>query len=707
MTNSSVEVTTALPRLRADLRLHEGQNDKLGAATWIIEDPLRNKFFQIDDKAFTILSLWEAGTFGAILRAAAKPAGESISQAEVVELSEFLVRNGLTEMEAFANYGRLVAKLNAQKQTWVELAVHHYLFLHIPLIRPHKFLQRSLPAFDIIFSRGMWIAVGIISAIGCYFASRQWDVFASTFLYFFNLEGAILYALCLVIVKTAHEFGHAYMATRYGVRVGTMGVAFLVMMPVLYTDVTGSWKLRSRKQRLLINAAGLITELMIAGLAVFVWAFAPEGPVRSAAFFMAVVSLATSLFINLNPFMRFDGYYLLSDALGIPNLQGRAFVLGRWWLRKLLFGLKAPNPDDLSPALTKFCVIYAYLMWLYRSALFVGIALFVYSFFIKLIGIILFIIEIVAFIAWPICKEFVEWWKMRPSIMKERRAFFTLALVIVGLAAICLPLSQTVRIPAILKAETEARVFAPRSAEITAILVQEGEAVADGQLLFEMRSPQLEQELTLTKLKIEAVTIRLGRRSADKEDRSEGLVLEQQLAAEKDKLQGLQREMSLLKIRSPIMGVVADLQRGVHVASFVDLKHPLAIIRGRNTAIVEGYAREEDLWRLDIGAEGHFIPEDASLKRFPVRLTSIAYAASDTLDIIYLASTYDGNIAVKQTSSKKLRPVNAIHKLTIFTDARPVAQITRGSVHLKAKGESLAEIFATRVMHVFIREAGF
>jgi putative peptide zinc metalloprotease protein len=439
----------------------------------------------------------------------------------VAALSEFLVHNGLTEMAALGDFGALTARLAAQKSSWLQFAVHHYLFFRIPLIRPHKFLQRSLPVFGVIFSRGMFVAVGLISIIGLYLASRQWDAFVSTFLYFFNLEGAALYALCLVIVKSAHEFGHAYMATRYGVRAGTMGVAFLVLMPVLYTDVTGAWKLRSRKQRLLITSAGLIAELMIAGLAIFVWAIAPEGPVRSAAFFMAVASLGTSLLINLNPFMRFDGYYLLSDAIGIANLQSRAFALGRWRLRRLLFGLKAPNPDDLSPALTGFCIAYAYMTWLYRLVLFAGIALYVYHFFIKAAGIILFLIEIGAFILWPICKEFAEWWRARWLILREPRVWLTTAAALLGLTAICLPLSHSVRVPAILRAETDARVFAPRPAMIAAILVQEGAPAEKGQVLFELRSPQLEQDRLTGR---RSPRYPAGRRSADGEDRSAGLV---------------------------------------------------------------------------------------------------------------------------------------------------------------------------------------
>lgn len=274
-------------------------------------------------------------------------------------------------------------------------------------------------------------------------------------------------------------------------------------------------------------------------------------------------------------------------------------------------------------------------------------------------------------------------------------------------AALFLPLSTTIRIPAILRAETEARVFAPRPAEIVEILARETMPVTEGQPLFKLRSPQLEQEIALTRQRIDALAVRLARRPADKTDRSEGLVLEQQLAAEKSKLAGLLREMTLLQVRAPVSGVVADIQQALHSGRFVNLKAPLAVIRGVNASIVEGYVGEDNLWRLNAGAKGEFIPEDASLERVPVRLTGVAYAASDTLDIPYLSSIYGGAITAKQTPEKQMRPVSAVHRLTMSADPDSVAQVMRGTVHLKAQKTSLIATLSARIMRVLIRETGF
>ena len=109
-----------------------------------------------------------------------------------------------------------------------------------------------------------------------------------------------------------------------------------------------------------------------------------------------------SLAINLNPFMRFDGYYILADLMRIENLQSRSFNLGVWRLREILFASGAPCPEPLPPRTVRWLAIYAWLTWLVRLVTFTGIALAVYAYFFKLLGIVLFLFEIVYFVARPI-----------------------------------------------------------------------------------------------------------------------------------------------------------------------------------------------------------------------------------------------------------------------------------------------------------------
>ena len=209
---------------------------------------------------------------------------------------------------------------------------------------PASVSPRHVTVGGAVLYGGGGLAFGTIGVVGLFLVGRQWDAFVSTFLHFFNWRGAVMYGAVLCLVKVVHELGHAYTATRFGCRVPTIGVAFMVMVPVLYSDVSDSYRLSSKRKRVAIAAAGVVAELGLAAVATVLWAFLPDGPLRSMAFVVATSSWIMSLTVNLNPLMRFDGYYLLADGLGLPNLQDRACAFGQWKLRQLLFGAGSPQP---------------------------------------------------------------------------------------------------------------------------------------------------------------------------------------------------------------------------------------------------------------------------------------------------------------------------------------------------------------------------
>ena len=132
----------------------------------------------------------------------------------------------------------------------------------------------------------------------------------------FTFEGALVSVAAVILVKSLHEMGHGYMAYRYGCHVPTMGLAFMTFVPMLYTDITDAWKLSSRRERLMIDSAGIQVEIVLGMLCLFLWSFLPDGALRSAVFVTATVSWVMSLMINLSPLMRFDGYFIFSDLAG-------------------------------------------------------------------------------------------------------------------------------------------------------------------------------------------------------------------------------------------------------------------------------------------------------------------------------------------------------------------------------------------------------
>ncbi|CDL01234.1 putative peptidase family M50 (fragment) [Magnetospirillum gryphiswaldense MSR-1 v2] len=190
---------------------------------------------------------------------------------------------------------RLLALRDAAKTSWLTWALHHYLFFRIPLVRPDAWLSRALPLVAWMGSRAFRLCTLAALLLGLLMVGRQWDRFAATFVDHFSLSGLAAFGIALGFAKMAHELGHALVAKSYGCRVPTMGVAFLVLWPMLYTDVNDAWKLTDRRQRLMVGAAGILAEMTIAAWAVLAWGLLPEGTAKGMAFTLAVTTLFSSL----------------------------------------------------------------------------------------------------------------------------------------------------------------------------------------------------------------------------------------------------------------------------------------------------------------------------------------------------------------------------------------------------------------------------
>lgn len=437
-----------LPALREDLQIIPGRRGRDGEPSWRVYDPVQHRFLEIDETTFRILSLWQRSPDApTLIQALDANFGMTVDAAEIARLIEFIYANHLAAAPPGGDWRALVRQAERSRESVGQWLLHNYLFFKVPLVRPQSFLVATLPFVELFFRRSVHVMFAVMGIAGLYLVSRQWDQFLNTFQHFFTLEGVAIFGCALFAVKALHELGHAYSAVRLGCQVPAIGVAFMVMTPMLYTDVTDAWRLKSRRKRISIDFAGVAVELMIACTAFLAWTFLDPGPGRSLAFVLATSSIFTSLFINLSPFMRFDGYFILSDLVGMPNLQSRAFAVTRWHLREVLFGLGAPCPENVSRTAIAGLTVYSWFTWIYRLVLYFGIALVVYHYFFKLLGIFLFFVEIGFFILLPVYREFSEWRKMGAKSFKSRRSLVSAA-AFSGLALLAIiPWSTRVIIP--------------------------------------------------------------------------------------------------------------------------------------------------------------------------------------------------------------------------------------------------------------------
>ncbi|MBN3207928.1 HlyD family efflux transporter periplasmic adaptor subunit [Pectobacterium brasiliense] len=699
-----------LSPLRDELILHAGPANRDGSPSWTLEDPLRGLYFRIGWAEMAMLSRWSMGNAAQIVADVNQTSALTLDDSDVQYFNRFLQANSLTRVsgdEALAQFSRQVEQ--SRVSIWRKL-LKNYLFFRIPLWHPDRFLGATLPWVEPFFSRTFLKLTLLVAVLGLFLAGRQWETFKHTFLHFFTLEGAALAGLTLCFTKILHEFGHAYTCKRFGARVATMGVAFLVMMPVLYTDTSGSWKLTRRRQRMAIGAAGMMTELVLAAWATLAWSFLPDGMLRSAAFMLATTTWIMTLAINLSPLMRFDGYFLLSDGLQMPNLQNRGFAIGRWQMREWLFGLGDAPPEHFPRWLQRTLVGYAFAVWIYRFFLFTGIAILVYHMTFKLLGMLLFAIEIGYFVVMPVVNEVREWSKRRKDYRMNRNMTTTLVVSAVVLLLLMIPWQRGVYAPALLRAEQQSSLYMPVPAMIQRIDVKVGQPVQAGQTLFMLSSDALAHEQKQLERQIATLNWQSTFQVFNKEAAGDHQRVKQEHEAALQKLQVLQRQSEQLTVRAPIDGVVADMTTPLETGEWLGQGEWLAVVTKPTGGLVEAFVSEKDWQRLRTGAKGTFYLQDVSRSSLPLTIVEIASTATRDLNAApELASIYGGDIATLSDAQRKLHPEQAVYRvlLSLPDGYRAQPQVLRGTVVMDGEAQSLLIRGWKVVSAVLIRELSF
>jgi len=440
----------------------------------------------------------------------------SISAVQVEGFCRFARANQLFFPREAADTKELVGRRRAVRAARFRHLLKPYLFVRIPVVRPNRFLETTLPIFRWIFTPAFFSLVLLATALGMVLICRQWSQFLHGYSYLFSAEGLLVAAATVLAAKLLHELAHGYAAVRFGCRVPVMGVGPLVFWPIFWTDTTDAWKLSDRRQRIAIDAAGIVAELAVAAFASVAWAIAPDGLLRSSFQLVAGTTWLVTLGINLNPMLRFDGYFILQDLLEVANLQQRAAAMGRWWLREWLFNFGDPPPEALAPRRRSWIIGYAGAAWCYRFFLFPAISLLVYVLFFKLLGLMLLISNVITFIVLPALVEMKVWFVRR----KEWRWSYRLpavCLLLAGLAALLLvPWKHTVTAPALLTSSRETTIFSPRPARIVSAPEDKSVRAAVGDTLFELQSPDLAYEIRKLELRRREIRTELEAAALDK-----------------------------------------------------------------------------------------------------------------------------------------------------------------------------------------------
>lgn len=696
------------PLLREELALLPGPRLADGQPSWTLHDPTRNRFFSLDWATFEVLRRWSYADAESIAASVNQDSTLNLAADDVDQVMRFLGENQLLQANP-GNARQQAQRLEKARGSRLNWLLHHYLFFRVPLVRPDAWLGRWQHVADRFASRGFALLTLLALLLGLGQVARHWDGFIASLVDTFTWSGLAAYGVALIVVKLLHELGHAFTAKRFGCRVPTMGVAFLVLWPMAYTDTNETWRLTSRWQRLRVAAAGIVTELGVAAWATLAWGLLPDGELRSAVFVLATTSWVATLAINASPFMRFDGYFILSDWLDMPNLHERSFALARWKLREWLFDLGEERPERFKPGKERALIAFAWITWAYRLVVFLGIAVLVYHFAVKAIGILLFVVEIAWFILRPIRQELRAWKERWPLIRQRGRSRLSLLLIILLIGLTLLPWPGRISVSGMLRPIAVWPVHVPGPAYLQALPRGEGEAIEAGAVLVDLLAPEVQARRDVIAAQVERLRWQAASAGFANDSRARLQSAREELATAETELAGLDQELARYQPKAPFAGYLHDLDPDLQPGQWLAAKERIALLVGREGYLVETFLDEEAVKRVSPGDAAVFVSDGGDGGALKLKVRHIDADATRTLANGMLVAQAGGHILVRERQGR-LVPEHGMYRVVLAVDSAPGAlagRSWRGTVVIHSDWQVPAWRYLRNALTVVLREASF
>jgi putative peptide zinc metalloprotease protein len=532
--------------MRKELRFDERyQADHIH---YVIEDRVRAKFFQIGGFEYHLVRQFDGKkTLQEILESQG-------DEAQAIKVAQWLLQKNLAYLPTADNVKRIEEQASQANQTkWMSLL--NPLSFKITLFNPNRFLNRIQPVASIVFSAWfllLWLVVGAFAAS---VLLSQWQEIGRSTLQIFSGQRWIWLMLAWIGLKAIHETAHGLACRKFGGEVPEAGVLFLLFTPMAYVNVTSMWRFADRWQRILVSIAGIYVELFLSFIALLLWHYYP-GFWGELAFNVFVMASINTVLFNANPLMRFDGYFVLSDLLQIPNLYSKSFAWLGSRVKKLYFGTPS-NPHHLRPRERFVFPLYGGLAWCWKIT--VGISLMIgATVLFKGAGIALAAIGFVMWYALPAWKHWKWFLAAREvGLISIRRMCLSFTATAIALLSLFMALSApaTKAAPAIVQFAGEQVIRAASSGFVKEILVQDGQQVTHGQPLLILENPvlalevfELEQQILETTIhaRIKNLANELAKAQAEKE----------RLVSLKKQLAEKQTQLNALCITAPANGVI-------------------------------------------------------------------------------------------------------------------------------------------------------
>ncbi len=556
-------------RARPDLKARRQRYQ--GRVYWVVKDPVGLQYFRFEEEEFAVLQMLDGQS--SLEEIAERFEKEFPPQTiRVEELQNFigmLHRSGLVLSDSAGQGVQLKKRRDEKKRKELIQTFSNILSFRLRGIDPERILNAIYPLVRWFFTTPATVCSLILAFCALTLVIVQFDVFQAklpSFNSFFAAQNWLLIAGVLCVTKIIHEFGHGLSCKHFGGECHEMGIMFLVLTPCLYCNVSDSWMLPNRWHRAAIGAAGMYVEVVMASVATFIWWFSEPGFLNYLCLNIMFVSSVSTIMFNANPLLRYDGYYILSDIMEIPNLRQKASTILNRKLGWLCLGLEEPEDPFLPHRHQGLFALYTVASFFYRWVVLLSILYFLNKVFepygLKIIGQLIALASIYGMVVMPLWKI----WKFfrvpgRLSKVKKVRMYATLAFLTAVFGGIWfIPFPSSVMCEFELQPRDAASVYVDVEGTLEEVFVEPGEHVEDDQLLAKLSN--LDLELEIEKLRGQRAASQAQLENYEQlqfHDQNAGLqieVIRQRLAALDDQLNQKLRDVKRLELHAPRAGTV-------------------------------------------------------------------------------------------------------------------------------------------------------
>ncbi|QDV57166.1 efflux RND transporter periplasmic adaptor subunit [Rosistilla oblonga] len=623
-----------------------------GEIQYRIEVPSRHKFFSVGYEEYVFISLLDGKTTVAQAcgRAAQTLGREALTQRQADSITQWLLQQELATLDGVKVRSAAVpAQPNtpAKQGLWERF---NPFWIKLPLPIVDHLIRSSAGLLAPIFSPLAIAAACLIMLVGIVSVAMQWDRFIASSAAIFSPSTWVATLVTWIVLKFLHELAHAAAARRYGCETTQVGIVLVLLAPLAYVDVTTSWRLRSRWQRIAIAAAGMYLELTIAAIAAIAWCWV-DSPVFTFHLYNVILaaSLSTLLF-NANPLMRFDGYYILTDLLQLPNLAGEGSMAIRDLASRLFYARGIARERHYGwrrAAVVGYGI--ASIAWRILICISLVIAA---GFMFRGAGVVLVGFAMLAWVIRPIARtlQSLNRQRQRAPAACVRAVVVAASLAVIAIAGVFyMPVSTAIVAPAVVDQGEDVAVRTATDGFVETIDVVDGETVRTGDVLIRLRNEELHHQLVKLQTEIGQAEIR-KRSAAEKQDVAAVQIEREALQALGDRMQQLQNQIDGLTVTAHRDGTIVARGLADRLQQYVPEGTELLTIALPSDRRVIASIAQQDIRQVAMQVGKPVQIKTASRDRAAGRLAHIHPLATSELQHVALAGIHDGPLPVRADS---------------------------------------------------------